>query len=127
MSALYSADYEALPRNGWIQVRWTGQPVQGGAILQNVRNTERPAIAHSEAPQIYEFVDSKELALRWTLPESWIREQVRARSADPLPHIRFGKYVRFRWGSPELEAWASRRIVSSSNRVEGRALGKEST
>src|ERR1017187_2875010 len=77
--------------------------------------------------QPYEFLDSKELALRWNLPESWIREQVRSRSADPLPHTRFGKYVRFRWRSPELEAWANRRIVSSSNRVEGRALGKEST
>jgi hypothetical protein len=75
----------------------------------------------------YEFIGSEELASRWNLPESWVREQVRARSADPLPHVRFGKYVRFRWGSPELEDWAERRIVSSSNRVVGRALGKEST
>jgi hypothetical protein len=75
----------------------------------------------------YEFIDSKELASRWNLPESWVREQVRVRSADPLPHVRFGKYVRFRWGSPELESWAERRIVSNSNRVVGRALGKEST
>jgi hypothetical protein len=77
--------------------------------------------------QRYEFIDSEELASRWNLPESWVREQVRARSVDPLPHVRFGKYVRFRWDSPELEDWAERRIVSSSNRVEGRALGKEST
>lgn len=84
-----------------------------------------PEIA--DAHERYEFLDSKGLALKWNLPESWIREQVRSRSADALPHIRFGKYVRFRWRSPELEAWAERRIVSSSNRVEGRALGKEST
>jgi hypothetical protein len=76
---------------------------------------------------LYEFIDSKGLASRWNLPESWVREQVRARSADPLPHVRFGKYVRFRWRSPELEDWAERRIVSSSSRVVGRALGKEST
>ena len=74
----------------------------------------------------YEFIDSKELALRWNLPESWVREQVRSRSTDPIPHIRFGKYVRFRWESPELEGWAERRIVSTSNRIVGRALGKES-
>jgi hypothetical protein len=80
-----------------------------------------------DSPKRYEFIDSKDLALRWNLPESWVREQVRTRSADPLPHIRFGKYVRFRWGSSELEDWAERRIVSSSNRVVGRALGKEST
>lgn len=87
----------------------------------------QPAIASFEGRRIYEFVDCKELGLRWALPESWVREQVRTRSADPIPHMRFGKYVRFRWGSPELEAWAERRIVSSSNRAGGRALGKEST
>ncbi len=85
-----------------------------------------PMNGSSQKPT-YEFIDCRELALRWCLPESWVREQVRARSADPLPHVRFGKYVRFRWGSPELEDWAERRIVSSSNRVVGRALGKEST
>jgi len=96
--------------------------------LQNTMNTPvEPASGNAESRKSYEFVDSKGLASRWNLPESWIRDQVRARSADPLPHVRFGKYVRFRWGSPELDAWASRRIVSSSNRVEGRALGKEST
>jgi len=79
-----------------------------------------------DLPQQYEFINSEELALRWNLPESWVREQVRSRSTDPIPHIRFGKYVRFRWGSPELEDWAERRIVSTSNRVAGRALGKES-
>ena len=73
----------------------------------------------------YEFIDSKELASRWALPESWIREQVRWRAADPLPHVRFGKYVRFRWGSPELEGWAERRIIDGSNRKAGRILGKE--
>jgi len=95
--------------------------------LQNTDNEQpgRP-FANYDAAKAYEFVDCKGLASRWNLPESWIRDQVRARPADPIPHIRFGKYVRFRWGSPELEAWAQRRIVSSSNRVGGRALGKES-
>jgi hypothetical protein len=94
--------------------------------LQRALNIAEPAVANSEAWQTYEFIDSKELASRWNLPESWVREQVRARTEDPIPHARFGKYVRFRWGSLELEAWAERRIVSSSNRVGGRALGKES-
>lgn len=74
----------------------------------------------------YQFIDCKNLASRWNVPESWVREHVRARTVDPIPHIQFGKYVRFRWGSPELEEWAERRIVSSSNRVVGRALRKES-
>jgi hypothetical protein len=75
--------------------------------------------------QQYEFIDCRELAVRWSLPESWVRDQVRSRAADPLPHVRFGKYVRFRWGSPELESWAERRIVSGDNRTVGRVLDKE--
>ena len=78
----------------------------------------------SQSPA-FEYIDCKELAVRWNLPESWIRDQVRRRSADPLPHIRFGKYVRFRWGSPELEEWAERRIVRSHNSRVGRAQRKE--
>ena len=63
----------------------------------------------------WEFIDCVQLAHRWCLPASWVRDQVRRRSADPLPHVRFGKYVRFRWGSPELGEWAERRIVGSAN------------
>jgi hypothetical protein len=68
----------------------------------------------------YEFIDSRELACRLTVPTSWIREQVRARSEDPLPHVNLGKYVRFLWGSPELEEWIRRRIVKGNNRRVGR-------
>jgi hypothetical protein len=73
--------------------------------------TERP---------VYQFIDCGQLADRWNVPESWIRERVRRGSEDPLPHVRLGKYVRFRWGSPELEQWAERRIVGANNRT-GRA------
>jgi hypothetical protein len=64
----------------------------------------------------YEFIDSRELARRLTVPASWIRDQVRARSEDPLPHVNLGKYVRFLWGSPALELWIRRRIVVGNNR-----------
>jgi hypothetical protein len=73
-------------------------------------------------PVMWEFIDSKELALRWSLPESWVRDQVRRRSPDPLPHVRFGKYVRFRWGSPELEGWAQRRIVGGNGSRDKREI-----
>jgi hypothetical protein len=56
-----------------------------------------------------EIIDAEELAKRWGLPPSWVREQTRSRASDPLPCIRFGKYVRFSWLSPELEQWLSRR------------------
>jgi hypothetical protein len=73
----------------------------------------------------YEFIDSRELARRLTVPVSWIRDQVRARSEDPLPHVNLGKYVRFLWGSPALELWIRRRIVVGNNRRLGRTRRKE--
>jgi hypothetical protein len=57
----------------------------------------------------YEVIDSAELAKRWSLPESWIREQTRSLATDPLPCVRFGKYVRFFWDSPDLKQWLARR------------------
>jgi hypothetical protein len=73
----------------------------------------------------YEFIDSRELARRLTVPPSWIRDQVRTRSEDPLPHVNLGKYVRFLWGSPALELWIRRRIVVGNNRRLGRTRRKE--
>jgi hypothetical protein len=56
-----------------------------------------------------EIIDSDELARRWNLPASWIREQVRSRALDPIPHLRFGRYVRFAWNDPALLKWLERR------------------
>jgi len=67
----------------------------------------------SEGTQYYEVNDSVELASRWVLPVSWVREHVRSRVTDPIPHIRFPRYVRFRRGSPELEGWLAERMVNS--------------
>jgi len=51
--------------------------------------------ARSSRIVTYEFIDSGELARRWDVPVSWIRDQVRRRAEDPLPHVNLGKYVRF--------------------------------
>jgi hypothetical protein len=56
-----------------------------------------------------EIIDSKELAGRLKLPKTWIEEACRTRTTDPIPHLKFGKYTRFRWGSRELTAWLERR------------------
>lgn len=45
----------------------------------------------------FEVLTAEELAQRWRVPESWIREQVRSRCSDPIPHVRLGRYVRFSW------------------------------
>src|SRR6266849_9154055 len=57
----------------------------------------------------YEVLTAGELASRWRLPESWVREQTRSRCGDPIPHVRLGRYIRFSWGSPELDQWWNRR------------------
>ena len=73
----------------------------------------------------YEYLDSAQLAVRLNISESWVRDQVRTRATEPIPHVRFGKYVRFRWGSKELETWAESRMFSANNRTVSRAHGKE--
>jgi hypothetical protein len=55
-----------------------------------------------------EIIDSDELAKRLKLPASWIRAQTRSRAADPLPCLRFGRYVRIQWGGPTLKNWLQR-------------------
>lgn len=78
--------------------------------------TKTAGVSNLQSGSICEIIDSVELARRWVLPTSWIRQQVRSRAADPIPHIRFGRYVRFRWGSPELNDWLQRRMVNSGRR-----------
>ena len=54
-----------------------------------------------------ELLDSTELAKRWRVPESWIRNRTRARTpnSERIPCIRLGRYVRFEWGSVRLAKW----------------------
>ena len=53
---------------------------------------------------IYETIDSVELARRWNVPTSWVRNHTRE-SEDRIPHVKLGRYVRFEWGSPALLKW----------------------
>lgn len=75
-------------------------------------------IASQDEPAV-EIIDSKELARRFRLPESWVRDRVRSRTDDPLPHVKFGRYVRFEWGSRELVEWWARHRVSKQGRNGG--------
>jgi hypothetical protein len=60
--------------------------------------------------QSFEVLDANELAKRWRVPVSWVREHTRDRAADPIPTVRLGRYVRFEWNSPALlKWWMSRR------------------
>lgn len=71
----------------------------------------------------YEIIDSGELAKRWHLPETWVRDYVRTRKPDPIPHVKLGRYVRFEWGSPQLGDWWARHRISNS-RNGGESKGR---
>lgn len=79
--------------------------MHGTETMSPQTTTESDTIAAG----IVEVIDAKELARRWSLPESWVRAQTRSSVEDPIPCLRFGKYVRFRWNSPELGQWLKRR------------------
>jgi len=91
-------------------------------------HTPSPETSKDESVSVtvYEFIDSRELARRLTVPPLLgFGTRFRARSEDPLPHVNLGKYVRFLWGSPALELWIRRRIVVGNNRPPGRTRRKE--
>jgi hypothetical protein len=63
------------------------------------------------APQTHvpKLVDLAELARLWSLPKTWLQHSTRAGAVDPLPVVRFGKYVRIDLADPRLAAWLTRR------------------
>jgi hypothetical protein len=79
------------------------------ATIQQLR---KPSEVAQSGAVFFEVIDAQELATRLKLPKSWILEGTRSRAVDPIPCLRFGKYVRFRWQSPELNAWLERRSVT---------------
>ena len=73
----------------------------------------------------YEVIDVEELAKRWNVPPTWVYERTRNRAADPIPHVKLVRYVRFEWGSPELEDWWNRhRVPNRKNEGESKIGGE---
>jgi hypothetical protein len=70
----------------------------------------------SKTPPHFELLTPGEFAERLKVPVTWVRERTRTRElhGDVIPHIRLGRYIRYRWGSPELESWLKRRVYSGS-------------
>jgi len=65
------------------------------------------------SPFTYEVLTATELSQRLKVKESWVVDQSKpSRTADPIPIFRLGKHRRYLWGSPELNAWISRRSGS---------------
>ena len=83
--------------------------------------TETESLRHAQ----FEFIDCPELAKRWKLPESWIREQVRKRSDDPIPHVRFGNTSAFDGEAQKLTVGQSGVLLAPATGKAGRILRKE--
>ena len=64
------------------------------------------------APAI-EILDTDGLAAKLNIVPSWVRSHVQPRCPEQerIPHVRFGRYVRFLWGSSELSTWLESRKV----------------
>jgi hypothetical protein len=80
------------------------------------------AVSSQEVPSglKMEILDSNELALRLKVKESWVIEQSkRSRTSDPIPVFRLGKHRRYRWGSPEMNDWLSRRVSYTTTHMAG--------
>lgn len=77
----------------------------------NLENTTVPKVsAITNSGRTFELIDAVELASRWRVPNSWVRNHTRNRTpaAERIPCIRLGRYVRFEWGSTQLEGWLAR-------------------
>jgi excisionase family DNA binding protein len=50
-----------------------------------------------------ELLTVPEIASALKVPVSWIYDRVRRSGAEQIPHIKLGKYLRFRWDS--VQRW----------------------
>jgi predicted DNA-binding transcriptional regulator AlpA len=63
----------------------------------------------------FEVLTSAELAQRLKVKESWVIDySKRCRTHDPIPVFRLGRLRRYRWGSPEMNAWLERRAGNNT-------------
>jgi hypothetical protein len=70
-----------------------------------------PIVKSTNALAFFELIDAVALGQRWNVPTTWIRNHTWSGAEDPIPHIRLGRYVRYRWGHPDLMAWLDRRSI----------------
>jgi predicted DNA-binding transcriptional regulator AlpA len=74
----------------------------------------------------FEVLTSAELAQRLKVKESWVIDQSKkGRTHDPIPVFRLGKHRRYRWGSPEMDAWLERRAGNTTQQRKAGPKQKE--
>jgi len=77
----------------------------------STKTPDVPTVSRTGGNGAPALIDSAELAERWRVPESWIRNRTRARTPkeERIPCVRLGRYVRFEWGSPRLQNWLEKK------------------
>lgn len=64
--------------------------------------------------QVSDFLDFRGLAAKLGTTEQWVRRNVRRTyTRDPIPHLRFGRIIRFDWDSAEMREWLERRKATT--------------
>ena len=62
-----------------------------------------------------DFLDFRGLAAKLGTSEQWVRRNVRRTyTRDPIPHLRFGRWIRFVWDSKEMSEWIERHKATQS-------------
>jgi hypothetical protein len=65
----------------------------------------------------FDFLDFRGLAAKLGTSEQWVRRNVRRTyTRDPIPHLRFGRMIRFIWDSPEMQEWIERRKTTDGTK-----------
>lgn len=94
--------------------------------VRNHLSRANPASQLGPRPIDFEVLTSSELAERLKVKESWVIDQSkRSRTSDPIPVFRLGKHRRYRWGSPEMNAWLERRAGYNTQQRKAEPKHKE--
>ena len=75
----------------------------------NGRKPRTTSDVGQDATGVYEVLTAAELAERLRVKSNTIREYLRTRCPDPIPHLRMGRSPLFEWDSPWLADWLARR------------------
>jgi hypothetical protein len=74
------------------------------------------AVPEEKTSTMSAFLDFRDLSQKLGTSEQWVRRNVRPTyTRDPIPHLRFGRTIRFDWNSPALHAWLARREAGTDN------------
>ena len=84
------------------------------ALVAEIK-TENPTLGRATSSALRsDFLDFRGLAEKLGVSERWVRRAVRRTYCqDPIPHLRFGRTIKFAWNSPEMQSWLERRKATA--------------